>query len=134
MIHFWRCSLFSFVFLLVGLLSGCFKDNDKHLLYSTVPEDETYANEDDDGFVGSADNCPAEYNPDQTDQDGDKIGDLCDNCPTTANSRQSDSNGDKIGDACDPAALDSAESTGSDSSSGTTSTDGSAGSAATPSE
>jgi hypothetical protein len=36
---------------------------------------------DDDGFTGTADNCPARYNPNQEDYDGDGFGDLCDACP-----------------------------------------------------
>jgi hypothetical protein len=36
---------------------------------------------DGDGISGSADNCPATYNPMQTDTDGDGLGDLCDPCP-----------------------------------------------------
>jgi hypothetical protein len=36
---------------------------------------------DGDGIYGSADNCPASYNPLQTDTDGDGLGDLCDPCP-----------------------------------------------------
>ena len=36
---------------------------------------------DGDGIYGSADNCPATYNPLQTDTDGDGLGDLCDPCP-----------------------------------------------------
>ncbi len=66
------------------------------------------------------DNCPATYNPSQTDTDSDGAGDLCDicpndpdndidndsvcgdvdNCPTIANADQADTDGDNIGDAC----------------------------------
>ncbi len=79
----------------------------------------------------TCDNCPADYNPNQADQDidpetgePDGIGDLCDNCPLipnpqqfnfdsdchgndcdncvyTPNTDQSDVDGDGIGDACD---------------------------------
>src|ERR1041384_1800782 len=33
---------------------------------------------DGDGFVASGDNCPAVFNPDQADCDGDHIGNVCD--------------------------------------------------------
>lgn len=66
------------------------------------------------------DNCPATYNPDQSDRDADGIGDLCDdcpddpdndidgdlvcgdidNCPAVANADQADAGMDGIGDAC----------------------------------
>ncbi len=76
-----------------------------------------------DGICNYADNCPAVYNPDQTDSDGDGVGDDCDvcpgfddstdsdadgtpdgcdNCPDLANPGQEDFDGDGIGDACDP--------------------------------
>jgi hypothetical protein len=54
-----------------------------------------------DGVPDICDNCPATYNPDQADQDGDLIGDVCDNCPAAANFFQEDSDYDNIGDACD---------------------------------
>ncbi len=47
---------------------------------------------DGDGISGSADNCPATYNPLQTDTDGDGLGDLCDPCPADS-SNQCDQNG-----------------------------------------
>lgn len=64
---------------------------------------------DSDGFgdpghsenVCETDNCPFDYNPDQTDSDGDGLGDICDNCPTIANSTQTNSDADTLGDACD---------------------------------
>ena len=36
--------------------------------------------QDDDGVENDYDNCPSEYNPDQSDIDGDQIGDVCDDC------------------------------------------------------
>jgi hypothetical protein len=66
-----------------------------------------------DGFIDAEDNCPAVYNPDQADGNGDGVGDACedfdadgivnawDNCPTTTNSRQVDANGNGVGDVCD---------------------------------
>jgi hypothetical protein len=70
------------------------------------------------------DNCPAVYNPDQEDTDGDGSGDLCDlctdtdadgygdpgfpddtcdvdNCPLAYNPSQEDTDGDDVGDSCD---------------------------------
>jgi len=47
------------------------------------------------------DNCPAVYNPAQTDVDGDVIGDACDNCPNDTNPDQADADHDGLGDACD---------------------------------
>ncbi|HEY5886059.1 MAG TPA: PxKF domain-containing protein, partial [Pyrinomonadaceae bacterium] len=69
---------------------------------------------DDDDVINSADNCPAHFNPDQANNDGDSEGDVCDadddndgvvdtsdNCALTANANQLDTDGDSTGDACD---------------------------------
>ena len=63
-------------------------------------------NEDDDdmdgdGWPNAIDNCPRNYNPNQTDSDGDGIGDWCDNCRLNYNPDQSDIDHDGVGDACD---------------------------------
>lgn len=57
--------------------------------------------DDGDGVVDEADNCPAIANADQADSDGDGVGDVCDNCPSSANADQADADGDTFGDACD---------------------------------
>lgn len=36
---------------------------------------------DGDGRIGTADNCPYNYNPNQENKDGDAFGDVCDSCP-----------------------------------------------------
>ena len=50
----------------------------------------TVADSDGDGVPDIDDNCPAVFNPDQSDVDGDGVGDLCDNCASTANPDQAD--------------------------------------------
>ncbi|HEX4870931.1 MAG TPA: thrombospondin type 3 repeat-containing protein, partial [Nevskiaceae bacterium] len=74
--------------------------------------------QDGDGIVNEADNCPEAGNADQRDTDGDGQGDVCDvpppvdsdgdgisdamdNCPFVANGQQDDEDFDGIGDACD---------------------------------
>lgn len=60
------------------------------------------------------DNCPAVYNPDQGNVDGDAMGDACDpdidddgllneddNCPYVSNFEQDDFDNDNVGDLCD---------------------------------
>jgi hypothetical protein len=70
-----------------------------------------------DGFIGEADLCPRDINPQQRDLDRDGHGNLCDsdgeqdsagsdglspdNCPNTCNINQSNQDGDEFGDACD---------------------------------
>ncbi len=69
---------------------------------------------DNDSICELVDNCPGDYNPAQTDTDGDMAGDICDNdddddgipdvtdnCPLVANPSQEDTDGDGQGDICD---------------------------------
>ncbi len=70
--------------------------------------------DDNDGIINAADNCPAVSNPDQVDLDNNNRGDICDpdqdndglidgldNCPSVSNADQIDLDDNKIGDACD---------------------------------
>jgi hypothetical protein len=57
--------------------------------------------DDDDGVLDTADNCPAVANTDQHNEDDDDKGDACDPCPMLA-SMDADGDGDGIGEACDP--------------------------------
>lgn len=45
----------------------------------------TGPDQDGDGIADDVDNCPNNFNPDQTDSDGDGVGDLCDTCATDPN-------------------------------------------------
>jgi hypothetical protein len=58
--------------------------------------------EDEDELCRTEDNCPAAFNPDQADRDGDGVGDACDNCPDTPNPGQLDVDNDGFGNLCDP--------------------------------
>ena len=54
-----------------------------------------------DGIPEDEDNCPDDYNPEQTDSDGDCIGDLCDEFPEIYDPTQLDSDSDGVSDVCD---------------------------------
>lgn len=57
--------------------------------------------QDNDGHLDNADNCPMTANTDQADRDGDGVGDACDNCIAVVNRNQADSNANGTGDACE---------------------------------
>ena len=81
------------------------------------------ADDDRDGVLNTADNCPTVINATQTDSDGDGAGDACDstpngpdvdvdgvgelvdNCDTVANQSQSDRDNNGRGDLCDVPAV-----------------------------
>jgi Thrombospondin type 3 repeat len=80
-----------------------------------VVDGEPILDQDNDGVLDTADNCPTVANASQTDTDGDGLGDACDpdddndgvadvsdNCPLVPNADQADRDGDGTGDACDP--------------------------------
>ncbi|MFH1686653.1 MAG: thrombospondin type 3 repeat-containing protein [bacterium] len=69
---------------------------------------------DNDGLGDLCDNCPDGYNPDQADTDGDGHPDACDNCPDDFNTSQLDADGDGIGDVCDGCPFDAANDTDND--------------------
>jgi hypothetical protein len=54
-----------------------------------------------DGYGDACDNCPLNFNPQQTDDDNDGSGNECDNCPDFPSYQQIDSDADGVGDACD---------------------------------
>jgi len=58
--------------------------------------------EDGDSLLDIDDNCPDDFNPDQSDGDDDGVGDVCDNCIDIQNPDQGDADGDGAGDYCDP--------------------------------
>jgi len=60
-----------------------------------------YDDNDCDGVINVADNCPEYPNPLQKDTDADGAGDKCDNCELTYNPDQADGDGDGIGNICD---------------------------------
>ncbi|MBU1710825.1 MAG: thrombospondin type 3 repeat-containing protein [Proteobacteria bacterium] len=81
-----------------------------------VPDAKTYVQDDpdNDGVLGSNDNCPFTANSDQLDTDGDSEGNACDddddndgrqdqmdNCPVVVNTDQVNTDGDALGNACD---------------------------------
>ncbi len=59
------------------------------------------SDDDNDGILDGADNCPFVSNTSQTDSDGDGLGNACDNCINTYNPAQADFDRDGTGDLCD---------------------------------
>jgi hypothetical protein len=73
--------------------SGCLAEESYYVLYLD-------SDDDGDGIILPADNCPYSANPGQADADRDGVGDLCDNCVAVFNPDQRDTDGDGQGDAC----------------------------------
>ncbi|MFH2036719.1 MAG: dockerin type I domain-containing protein [Candidatus Zixiibacteriota bacterium] len=77
-------------------------------IWSFTVGDYSCIDSDGDGFGDSGypsndcveDNCPALFNVDQADPDGDNIGSACDNCPEIYNPDQTDVDENGIGDDC----------------------------------
>jgi len=61
--------------------AGCVAEDSYYVLYLD-------GDSDGDGWYLPGDNCPAAYNPSQTDGDGDGVGDACDGCPSVFNPDQ----------------------------------------------
>lgn len=119
--YYYDAKSFGCLYSVVGL------DEDDDLLSSgslaiTAPDGSTFTT-----VTLDCDDCPADYNPDQTDLDCDAIGDLCDlclyvpddgknrdsdchgdacdNCQLAYNPDQQDTDRDGVGDACDNCVL-----------------------------
>ena len=80
---------------------------------------------DGDGVFETVDNCPALWNPGQSDVDQDGPGDACDqdmdddgvpnesdNCPAVVNAGQEDTDLNGLGDACDPGGVTDSDGDG----------------------
>jgi hypothetical protein len=60
-------------------------DTTSPLVGAVVEVSPGFADDDNDGLLNPADNCPINANPDQADADGDGTGDECDGCPDDPN-------------------------------------------------
>jgi hypothetical protein len=95
-----------FFYLVARDISSC-AESTLGVASSGVPRPNTSAcpnfgvDTDGDGTIDSLDNCPAVYNPAQSDVDGDVVGDACDNCPAIPNQDQADEDRDGVGDLCE---------------------------------
>jgi hypothetical protein len=80
-----------------GIPSSSCQESDESLLKQTCPDGCSdgvcNVDTDNDGIFDDIDNCPAIYNPGQTDDDNDGIGNACDSCP---NDSGNDTDGDGI--------------------------------------
>ena len=105
--------MFKYTFLLVWiatiLLSGIF------LLGEAWAQCEPDMDPDHDGIRFDIDNCPNDFNPDQTNSDGDWLGDACDPCPYDSDHGGPDRDSDGLGDGCDPCPDDPLNECGADS-------------------
>ena len=97
------------------VLNVTFTDGTMGIFVAKMP---VQSDEDEDGSPDLVDNCPATFNPDQSDLDGNRLGDACndgedrdgddiadefDNCPDAPDSTLADTDGDGVGDACNDA-------------------------------
>jgi hypothetical protein len=88
--------------LVLGFLSaaGCYHPQaSTDAQINAVTNDSAPIDSDSDGVVDLTDNCPARANPNQHDEDQDRLGDVCDPCPISTNN--ADTDGDGVGDDCE---------------------------------
>jgi hypothetical protein len=71
---------------IISLHASVFTAGNAAFIRTHLGQSDFLFDSDGDDVAEANDNCPGQFNPDQTDRDGDGVGDLCDNCtPLAAN-------------------------------------------------